>query len=496
MESIREASKVPSTLMKAVIKSIGFGFYLVWQRMLVNTPLLNVQFDGSILGIPIDRIYNLYNTLLIVILFVFIGIILPVKYLPLNAHKSLYVVAALFAGFGTIITTQDANTLPLLVVCPVFKGLGEVLIILMWGEYCRSIGLHRIGLFLLFSHLFAAGIFIITVYTPNTISLLLTTLYPILSVLLLLWDRKRSVRNNMVVVKSTEHQVFTVIKSVGLLKVFLSLGVLYFSVYLAFFSIDSIELIVLYDHNILMAINAATVITAILTLSGVALLKRKSRLDIIVNIIIVVLAIGHILIPFIGPSQGLLVSVILKCGNTGFFLVSWIVFSGITHSLNVPPAKVFAWGRALSIGGIGLGSFAGSLIVLIPAENETSLIIITLLNMFLLILSAAFLSSGYMIVRNLEASTQELDFTAQVLESIVKKHGLTSREKEVAAFLIRGRSLPYLEKELGISHGTANAHMQKIYRKLDIHSRQELLDAFQSVEKEFFDRQGQTLHHS
>ena len=55
---------------------------------------------------------------------------------------------------------------------------------------------------------------------------------------------------------------------------------------------------------------------------------------------------------------------------------------------------------------------------------------------------------------------------------------LTPRETEVLSYLIQGRSLPYIEQQLGISHSTANSHTCNIYKKLEVHTRQELLDKF------------------
>ena len=54
--------------------------------------------------------------------------------------------------------------------------------------------------------------------------------------------------------------------------------------------------------------------------------------------------------------------------------------------------------------------------------------------------------------------------------------GLTQRETEVFLHLCEGRNAPWIAKELFISQSTANVHIKNIYRKFDVHSRQELLD--------------------
>lgn len=59
-------------------------------------------------------------------------------------------------------------------------------------------------------------------------------------------------------------------------------------------------------------------------------------------------------------------------------------------------------------------------------------------------------------------------------------YGLSAREFEVATLLARGRSLPFIQKKLHIAQGTAQTHLNHIYKKLNVHSRQEFLDLLES----------------
>ena len=45
--------------------------------------------------------------------------------------------------------------------------------------------------------------------------------------------------------------------------------------------------------------------------------------------------------------------------------------------------------------------------------------------------------------------------------------------------IARGRNRQYLAEKLVISEGTAKTHIKRIYAKLGIHSREELLDLVQ-----------------
>ena len=57
-----------------------------------------------------------------------------------------------------------------------------------------------------------------------------------------------------------------------------------------------------------------------------------------------------------------------------------------------------------------------------------------------------------------------------------KQHGLTDREQDIMALIVRGRDAPGIARQLHISINTVRTHSKNLYRKLDIHSKQELLD--------------------
>lgn len=59
---------------------------------------------------------------------------------------------------------------------------------------------------------------------------------------------------------------------------------------------------------------------------------------------------------------------------------------------------------------------------------------------------------------------------------IADKCGLSPREKEVFWLIVSGRSPQEIEKELCIANGTLKSHTRRIYQKVDVHSRRELLE--------------------
>lgn len=66
-------------------------------------------------------------------------------------------------------------------------------------------------------------------------------------------------------------------------------------------------------------------------------------------------------------------------------------------------------------------------------------------------------------------------FTARC-DAAAKRFGLTPRETEIMIMFAKGRNLDYIHNELVISKSTVSMHRQHIYRKLGVHSQQEMID--------------------
>ena len=157
------------------------------------------------------------------------------------------------------------------------------------------------------------------------------------------------------------------------------------------------------------------------------------------------------------------------------FLISQLLFLllGIitAFGLDLRKATYFAlinlcWGLGTTIGLIGREHF-------IPLPDH----ILVDMSSFvcLLTLVGFFAFSGIWV--NTLGRTASMSRESAV-EDVARKAGLTKRETEVASLLLEGRSLRIVQQELFISEGTARTHAKRIYAKLGIHSKQELIDYF------------------
>lgn len=69
-------------------------------------------------------------------------------------------------------------------------------------------------------------------------------------------------------------------------------------------------------------------------------------------------------------------------------------------------------------------------------------------------------------------------------ELVANRYLLSRRETEVLFFLAKGHNATSIQEQLYISEGTTKTHIRHIYRKLDIHSQQELIQIVERTEIE------------
>lgn len=77
---------------------------------------------------------------------------------------------------------------------------------------------------------------------------------------------------------------------------------------------------------------------------------------------------------------------------------------------------------------------------------------------------------------NLSEIVTDKDSFESRCEDIVERYGLSSREAEILPFALKGRTSERISRELFISKSTVDTHLRRIYGKVGVHNRQELID--------------------
>lgn len=60
------------------------------------------------------------------------------------------------------------------------------------------------------------------------------------------------------------------------------------------------------------------------------------------------------------------------------------------------------------------------------------------------------------------------------VDTLARENGLSERQREILLLVAQGDTPRALGNKLGIAPGTVKAHMQHIYKKLGVHSKEEL----------------------
>ena len=65
---------------------------------------------------------------------------------------------------------------------------------------------------------------------------------------------------------------------------------------------------------------------------------------------------------------------------------------------------------------------------------------------------------------------------SEILAAMADAHGLSEREGEVLGLLYRGNTQKKIAERLFLSVSSVQTYAKSLYRKLGVHSRQELID--------------------
>ena len=65
-------------------------------------------------------------------------------------------------------------------------------------------------------------------------------------------------------------------------------------------------------------------------------------------------------------------------------------------------------------------------------------------------------------------------------EAVARRYRLTERERDVLVLLARGRNMSFIAERLCVTKDTVKTHCRSLYRKLEVHSQQELIDKIEA----------------
>ena len=100
---------------------------------------------------------------------------------------------------------------------------------------------------------------------------------------------------------------------------------------------------------------------------------------------------------------------------------------------------------------------------------------------FLLVITCIY--SLYRRGAGLSTSSSKMDLAELLALDISGRYHLTNRENDILVMLLRGHSVRRISELLGLSVNTVQGYSKSLYRKLGVHSRQEIIDLSSSLQK-------------
>lgn len=356
--------------------------------------------------------------------------------------------------------------------------IGTAILILFWGNFWTQIRTERMGTHLIVSNIFACMLYFLIVSLPPEPMVFVIALLPLFSGLTLLGSKDEPPRERI-------RSSYTIPPSIWKLIIALLIIPISYSIVRTFFAEGSLSLFGASYQLVMFAFAFFSVVTALTSLTA----NSSRTITKLYRVSISLILFG--LISLIGlPTNYQWVSFgSIMVGYSLFGELLWLMHPKLDIKIGASEISLFGWSRLLFHTFAFMGSLFGIWLLNQTWFSDTALtvasMVLTMLTVGLAtnILTDQDFNSFISPISVENISSQQIP-SKETPESLLDKnctimaqeYGLSKRETEVLLLLSRGRSLPHIEKQLFISNSTARTHTRNIYRKLNVHTKQELLN--------------------
>ncbi len=266
-------------------------------------------------------------------------------------------------------------------------------------------------------------------------------------------------------------------------------------------------------------------VSAVFIVLSAVVFDTSKLVKLVCFVVVPIMGVAFVLLPLFSNAGGMVQAVCIVGFNSFYFLM-WAFWSNEEEDTALP-ARFFL-GLAVLTGAQSLGSLLGLQVLALVGASDSKLALVSLVVVYLLFMAGIFsfdrsgragdafpgMAVG---VEGVVASSEpggsslgvagvvgsatgntasntstaagfigEVPSTAEVasvtgtndalLAEYARRYQLSAREAEVFEMLAKGRNRAYISKTLVVSDNTTRTHMKNIYRKLGVHSQQDLLD--------------------
>lgn len=478
------------------LRFVGFGLYWTWVFSCCtnSSPIFG---SIEIEGIPFEYLY-FYSRTAWLLLFVAISHFIDSKLL----ENAMTIICAIVGPISTaaLPLIAQADSLSYFILPIALIGLVDVSMFILWINYYCTKGSKQTIAYFGASYAFGGAIsFLISllIYPSNYLA---ATVLPLLSAIIFVVSKRNSNATNQIDnAKESFQKEADVTSSKTIFPVFgrLLCALLCFGILLGFFK--GIPMLWQFPSSFI----ATFVQIPCCILIGIAVYlcaKAKRSSDCIYHIyklVPITFCIGFLALLFVNGTQLALPGFFIMIAYNSFEMLAYGALADVVYQQSLKSLFIVSMGRFINTAGILLGM----LIVLAlqsTSPSEPPIIVIVSLSILIIVAVGTLVLSEREIfsIIGLYISTDskswnrregdaeisaETDNALVNFNKIVEQYHLSPRESEILPLIYRGRSAKHIAERLFISEGTVKTHTYNIYRKMDIHTRDELMNI---VEKE------------
>lgn len=224
---------------------------------------------------------------------------------------------------------------------------------------------------------------------------------------------------------------------------------------------------------------------------AIALVRKPGGEDALFSFSALLVIAGFLAAPFTFDNNAPAANALLRIGRNCFDTLLWMTVAAIGKQN--PFSLLVALGLANAVRALGtiVGAVAGHTANDFVSLGGQEAHAITACALFVFV---AFLWLGFRkfsfedtinAVESPEVSAQAENHEDSFKErcaAISEACGLTEREAEIFLCMARGRNVGFIQEHFVISRNTVKTHVKRIYKKLGVHSQQELIDLAESGE--------------
>lgn len=227
--------------------------------------------------------------------------------------------------------------------------------------------------------------------------------------------------------------------------------------------------------------NAATIVSfaisaLVITLTALFLDSRK-LIKAACFVAIPVIGIAFVMLPLFSGAREAILGVCIVGFNSFYFIV-WALWADARDGSELP--RRFTLGLLVLVAAECSGSLLGLFVLEAVEGSEATLAVVSLVVVYLLLMAGILSFDRSMRAALREGGIVKGPEPSIDLQTWATRYGLSAREQEVFEMLARGRNRAYISKALVVSDNTTRTHMKNVYRKLGVHSQQELIDLVES----------------